>query len=171
MKDYLNAEEKNHIMVIGALIRMMNRVENTGKDGPRIQNIIDSWTKSNNLTKDEQRSLKMAQTYLEKFFDSVTSRMNPKEQDQLKKKLSKFDFRLIDDFTLEKVYRDMRDKLVNAAVPRDQFCTWCDEIMHHNCNGCTKHWEGCELHQVFEDNFVPESSWGLENCRYAYKLP
>lgn len=169
MKDYLNAEERNQLMVFMAILQMFSG--NRGITGASGKNIVDDWSSRNNLTKDEQRSLKMSQTYLKKFCDSVQDRMNPKEQEQIKKRLEKFDFRLVDDFTLQKVYRDMKDRLVNAVVPREEFCAWCNEIMYQNCNGCTKHFSKCELHQVFEDNFVPESSWGLENCRYAYTLP
>lgn len=168
MKDYLNAEERNQLMVFMAILQMFSG--NRGITGACGKNIVDDWSSRNNMTKDEQKSIKMAQTYLKKFCDSVIARMNPQEQENIKKRLIKFDFRLVDDFTLQKVYRDMKDKLVNAVVPREQFGNWCNEIMYQNCNGCTKHWKGCRLHEVFEDNFIPESSWGLENCRYAYKL-
>ncbi len=169
MKDYLNAEERNQLMVFMSILQMFSG--NRGITSAPGKNIVEDWTSRNNMAKDEQRSIKMAQTYLKKFCESVQDRMHPREQEQITKKLEKFDFRLIDDFTLQKVYRDMKDRLVNAVVPREQFCTWCNEIMYQNCDGCTKHFSECELHEVFEDNFVPESSWGLENCRYAYKLP
>jgi hypothetical protein len=54
-------------------------------------------------------------------------------------------------------------------MTREQFEDWCYEIMQVHCLNCTGHHEGCELHQLFDDNFIPESSWNLDNCRYAYK--
>jgi len=167
MKDYLNSEERNQLMVLMSIIQMFNG--NRGINGPTMQNIVDSWASRNNLTKDEQKSIKMAQTYLNKFCKSVYDRMCDKEKETIAKKLTKFDFRLIDDFTLQKVYRETNDKMKNAVVPREQFENWCRDIMEVHCKGCTKHHAECELHTYFEDNFVPESSWGLENCRYAYK--
>lgn len=168
MKDYLNTEERNQIMVFMAILQMFSG--NRGIAGASGKNITEDWSSRNNMTKDEQKSIKMAQTYLKKFCDSVIARMNSQEQKNISKRLIKFDFRLVDDFTLKKVYRDMKDRLVNAVVPREQFGDWCNEIMHIHCKDCTKHFASCDLHDIFEDNFIPESSWGLENCRFAYKL-
>ncbi|WP_411844573.1 DUF5651 domain-containing protein [Schinkia azotoformans] len=39
-----------------------------------------------------------------------------------------------------------------------------------HCNGCTKGWNTCTLHQVFEDNFISESGFDYNNCKYAYKI-
>lgn len=74
------------------------------------------------------------------------------------------------DYTLQKVYRDINDRMQYAVVPRGEFYKWCKEIMECNCKGCIKDWKECRLHRVFEDDFVPESTWNLNNCRYAYKV-
>ena len=148
---------------------MVIGIRNQGADGPKLQTIREEWTKRDNMTKEEHKSLKTAETYLSKFIMSVYNRQNPKEQGQIKKKLMKYDFKLVDDFTLKQVNRETNDRFVNAAVPRNQFYDWCSEIMNVKCNGCTKNWNECELHTVFEENFVPESSYYLKNCKYAYK--
>ncbi|MCR3760398.1 hypothetical protein KYB31_15580 [Clostridium felsineum] len=167
MKDYLNADEKNQLMVFMSILQVMDG--NRGINGPKIVSVLEDWSKRKNLTKEEHKNLKYANTYLSKFCESVYNRLNDKEQKQLDKRLKKFDFRLVDDYTLQKVYRDMSDRMQNAVVPREQFNNWCEEIMERNCNECNKDWKECRLHEVFENNFVPESSWGLDNCRYAYK--
>lgn len=146
----------------------MENVKSNATDAPKIVDMLEDWTKRENLTKEEHRALKTAETNLKKFCESVYARVNPKEQEQLKKKLTSFDFRLIDDFTLQRVYRDISDRMKIAAVPREQFLDWCEEIMECNCKNCNKDWSKCRLHEVFENNFVPESSWGKQNCRYAY---
>lgn len=170
MKDYLNAEEKNQIMVLMSILQVMNGNRNLGKENPaKIETMIESWNNRKNLTKEEQKDLKMSNTYLNKFCKSVLDRLDPKEKELLDKRLIKFDFRLVDDFTLKRVYRDINDKMVNAVIPREQFYKWCEEIIDINCKGCNKCWKDCELHTIFEDNFVPESTWNLENCRYAYQ--
>jgi hypothetical protein len=165
MKDYLNADEKNQIMVLMS-IKLL--IEGESKDS-KMGNMLEAWMKRNNMTKDEHKSLKTALTYLEKFTSSVFERLSFKEQETLKKKLRKFDFRLVDDYVLQKIYRDINNKRVNAVMPRALFYRWCEEIMDLHCKGCSKNWNECELHEVFEENFVPESSWMLESCRYAYR--
>lgn len=168
MRDYLNSNEKNQFMVLQSVVQMMDGLRNSGVDGPKISNMLEEWSKRNNMSKDEHKNLKTAETFLRKFLASVYERLSPKEQDQLKKKLIKFDFKLIDDYTLKQIDRDIADKVANAVVPRQQFYDWCVEIMEVKCNGCTKDWNTCELHNVFNDNLVPESGFDCKNCKYAY---
>lgn len=169
MKDYLNATEKNQIMVLMSILEVMGGHRNGGIDGPKVTAMLEDWEKRGNLTKEEHRALKSADTYLKKFTGSVIARLSQKEQEGLRKRLIKFDFRLVDDYTLEKICRDIGNKMVNAVVPRNQFNKWCEEIMACNCQNCSKDWKECELHEVFEDNLVPESTWYKDNCRYAYE--
>lgn len=169
MKDYLSAAEKNQFMVLMSILQLMDGHRNGGIDGPKLGSMLEDWTKRNNMTKEEHKALKTAKTYLEKFTTSVFNRLSSKEREGLVKRLVKFDFRLVDDFTLQRVSRDIDNKMINAVVPRQLFNKWCEEIMCINCKDCIKDWKKCELHEVFEENFVPESSWSLDNCRYAYK--
>lgn len=166
MKDYLNADEKNQIMVFMSILQIMSG--NRGINGPKLITVLEDWNKRGNLTKDEHKSLKFAETYLTKFCKSVYDRLNDKEKVQIDKRLQKFDFRLVDDYTMQKIQRNINNHMENAAVPRQQFYKWCEEIMDCNCKGCTKDWKDCELHQVFDENFIPESTWYLDNCKYAY---
>lgn len=170
MRDYLNAAENGQFMVILAVLQSLEGKRNSGIDGPKIGTILEQWQGRGNMTKEERRSLKTAETYLKKFTDSVYNRLSQKEQETIDKKTMKFDFRLIDDFTMKQIFREIDDRMVNAVVPRNQFYNWCEKIMKVECNGCTKNWNECELHQVFEDNFVSESGFDCENCKYAYHL-
>jgi hypothetical protein len=169
MRDYLNSLEKNQFMVLRSVLQLMDGKRNTGIDGPKISNMLEEWTKKNNMTKEEHKNLKMADTYLKKFVTSVQHRLSPTEQQVLDKKLMKYDFRLVDDYLLKQVHREISDKMVNAVVPRQQFYDWCKEIMSVKCNGCTKDWNTCELHQVFDNNFIPESGYDCANCKFAYQ--
>lgn len=169
MKTYLNAEQKNQFMVLMSINQQFTGNRTMGIRNPgEIKSLVEQWEKSNNLTKDEKRSLKMVDTYLKKFIDSVLNRVDKREKEQLLKRIERFDFRLVDDFMLQKVYRDLKDKMKYAVVEREDFYNWCEQIMHVNCKNCTECWEKCELHQVFEDNMVPESTHELDNCRFAY---
>jgi hypothetical protein len=170
MRDYLNSTEKNQFMVMNSILQMIVGIRNTGVNGPKLKTMREEWSKRDNMTKEEHKSLKMSETYLSKFIMSVYNRLSPKEQEQIQKKLLKYDFKLVDDFTLQKVNRDIKDKMNHAVMPRQQFYDWCVEIMNVKCNGCTKGWNTCDLHQVFENNFVPESGFNCSNCKYSYQI-
>ena len=168
MRDYLNSVEKNQFMVMNSVLQMAIGIRNQGTDGPMLQTMREEWSKRDNMTKEEHKSLKMAETYMEKFIMSVYNRQSPKEKEQIQKKLLKYDFKLVDDYTLKQVQRDIKDKMQNAVVPRQQFYDWTCEIMQVKCKGCTKDWNTCDLYQVFENNFVPESGFDCSNCKFAY---
>jgi hypothetical protein len=168
LRDYLNANEKNQFFVLLSVAQLMEGKRNNGVDGPRIGTILEEWSKRGNMTKEEHKNLKTSQTYLNKFISSVYDRLSPKERAIIDKKSTKFDFKLIDDYTLKQVNRDIADKINNAVVPRQEFYEWCAEIMSAKCNGCTKDWNTCDLHQVFDNNLVPESGFNCQNCKYAY---
>ncbi|MCS0824872.1 DUF5651 domain-containing protein [Cytobacillus firmus] len=170
MRDYLNSNERNQFMVLQSILQLIEGVRNDGTNGPKISTMLEDWTKRNNMSKEEHRNLKTAETYLSKFLKSVYNRLSKKEQSVINKKIANFDFKLIDDYTLKQVNRDIADRFVNAAVPRELFNNWCEEIMNVKCNGCTRDWNTCALHQVFEDNFIPESGYDYKNCKYAYKI-
>jgi hypothetical protein len=168
MKDYLNSQERTQLMVFLSILQMLEG-KRRGMDGAKLGTMLEEWSKRDNLTKDEHKFLKTSTTYLKKFSTSIFERLGLKEKQTLANKLAKFDFRLVDDFTLKQVHRDMTDRMVNAVVPRQQFYDFCKEIMEVKCNGCTKDWKECELHEMFDDNFIPESGFDCSNCRYAYK--
>ena len=169
MRDYLNSNEKNQFMVLQSIVQMMDGLRNSGIDGPKISSMLEDWSKRDNMTKAEHKNLKTSETFLRKFLASVYERLSAKEQDAIKKKLMKFDFKLIDDYTLKQIDRDIKDKIANAVVPRQQFYDWSSEIMAVKCNGCTTDWSTCQLHEVFDNNLVPESGFDCKNCKYAYK--
>src|SRR5437763_1570303 len=130
MRDYLNANEKNQFMVLQSIVQLIDGLRNAGVDGAKLSNMLEQWTKSNNMTKEEHKNLKTSETYLRKFLSSVYDRLSSREQDVIKKKIMKFDFKLVDDYTLKQVNRNIADRFVNAAVPREQFYNWCSEIMN-----------------------------------------
>lgn len=155
VKKYLSQQELNNFLLVGVLLDTAATVRK-------------EWMERGNLTKEEHKFLKTAETNMTKFYENVMNRLDNSELEKIAKKSAKFTFRILDDYTLNKLNRDTIDKMKNAAVPREQFESWCSEIMEVHCRGCTKNQEGCELNTIFEDNFVPESTWSLENCRYAY---
>lgn len=156
MKDYLNKQEANDFLLIGYI-------------NDTLEKIKKEWSERNFLTKEEATAIKYTQTYLSKFYKSVFDRMNPGFTEEMLKKLKKFEFRFLDDYTMQQIMRDASNRMQNAVVPRPQFDDFCEQIINHNCENCTKHFSQCDLYKLFHDNFVEESSWGLENCPYAYR--
>lgn len=166
MKDYLNAEEKNQFMVLLSILQNFNGVRNMGHKSPgEIETLIESWDKRGNLTKEEKRSLKMVKTYLTKFGDSLYNRLSDKDKCEIDRRLQKFDFRLIDDFTLKKVYRQIQTELEK----QEEFRLFSEEIMAIRCKDCTKNHKECNLCDMFDNNFIPESGYNLPSCKFAYK--
>lgn len=171
-KDYLNSEEMNDFMLIGLMLDTTANAINSSFDSlkdKKINKIRIAWDTRNNLTTEEHKALKTAETYLTKFYTSVLSRLGQDEIAKIRKKTSNYNIRVIDKFTLDKLNRDTNNKTVNAVVPRGEFEDWCEEIMEVNCKNCSKDRKNCKLKKVFDDNFVPESDWGLDNCKYAYE--
>lgn len=166
MKDYLSREQKNQLFTMMAVSQQI--LGQRTLTGVKSKPIWEDWKERKFLTTEESKNIKMANTYMTKFCDCVMSRLNPKEQETIKKQLMKFDFKIVDDFTLKKLIRSTADVMVNAAVPRDQFEDWCHEIMVIKCEGCKKHWDGCDLFKVFDDNFIPDGGFDKCNCKYAY---
>ena len=155
MKSFLNAAEANDYMILFYSSCVMEKV-------------YEGWNKRENITKEESTALKYATTYIKKFFKTLNGRLEKKELDKLSKRLSKFEYRLIDEHMMKKINRDATDKIKNTVMPRDQFETWCEEIMDIKCTRCTKIWTECELHDVFENNIAPEpTGYENSNCRYA----
>jgi Family of unknown function (DUF5651) len=169
LKDYLNKFETNDFMVMNSVLQSVLGIENLGVDGPKLKTMREKWMERGNLTKEEHKYLKMTETYMEKAVMSIYSRLSPKQQEQINKKLFSYSFKLVDDYTMQQINRDIKDKMQHAVMPRQQFYDWCVDIMEVKCNGCTKDWNTCDLHQVFESNFVPESEFNCSNCKYAYK--
>lgn len=156
MKDYLNKEETHSFLLIGFL-------------NDELHNIKENWGKRNFLTKDELKFISYTQTYFKKFYESVINRLNKEEVTKLYKRLSKFQFRVIDEYTTKKLERDINDKARYAVVKREHFEYLCEDIMEIYCKNCKTHFSECDLYKIFDDNFIPESGWDKENCRYAYE--
>lgn len=163
---YLNREEKNQMMTIMAVAQQMEGYRNLA--GVKAPPMWEDWTNRDFMTKEEKKYLKMAHTYMIKFFERVISRLDEREHETLKKQLIKFDFKLVDDYTMQKIFRDMKDKMKEIVMDRELFYNLCEDIMHVNCRGCNKDGETCPIRAAFEDNMVPEYGQEIPNCKYAY---
>ena len=74
--------EKNQLMVLMSILQLMDGERNGGIDGPKLSAMLEDWDKRGNMTKEEHKYLKLANTYLSKFCASVMDRLNPKEREE-----------------------------------------------------------------------------------------
>lgn len=155
-KNYLNAQEVNEFLMIGFLEDSFRR-------------IIEDWGSRETITKEELKNIKTAKTFLAKFYGGVMNRLDKKEVDKLLKRLKKFEFRFLDDYTTKRLLGQFEEEHKVVKMPRVEFEDWCEQMMTVKCLDCHKKWTKCKLHDLLKDNFVPESSWGLKSCRYAYR--
>lgn len=166
LKDYLNAQEKNQFLVLLSILQNFNGERSLGIKNPaEIETMIEGWGSRNNLTKGESKALKFIRTYLFKFCESVYNRLCDRDKIDIDKRLQKYDFRLVDDFTLKKVNK----QLFNQVLENEQYRLFCEEIMAQKCKGCCDDHKECKLYDLFEGNLVPESTHDLINCKYAYQ--
>lgn len=155
MRTYLNATEMNDYMVIGALLDSATRIRK-------------EWSEHENMTKDEHKAIKTAETYLSKFYQSVLSRQDKKELTKISRRLGDFELKIMDKLTLNRLRGTWQEESKIVKIDREEFHDWCNMIMEVKCMDCKKDYGSCSLHDVFDSNFVPGSSYCMNNCKYAY---
>ncbi len=166
-RQYLNSDERNFYMICKSFIQMINGERNLNN---KITNEIwIEWSRKGMLTPSMQKNLKLVRSYLNKFCDELEENLDQKERDKLEKQLIKFDYRLIDDYTLKKLFRDLEDRYKYVVMEREKFIPIIEEVAEINCVGCTQDYKNCILFKAFDDinlERVDEES----NCPYAVDL-
>lgn len=168
-RGYLNRDESNQFMVLMSAIQLIQgerSLENKKQDP-----MWEEWSKHDMINVEQQKNLKMATTYLKKFITSKLQDLDKETQDKINKKIQKFDFKLVDDYTLQKLFRDMNDRMKYVTLPREDFYNWTEEVMYKHCTECTKDRGECNLYKILDDNLIPEAGYNIPSCPYAYKLP
>ncbi|KXZ40032.1 hypothetical protein SAMN05661008_01508 [Alkalithermobacter thermoalcaliphilus JW-YL-7 = DSM 7308] len=156
MKNYLNREEANDFMLTGVLLDTVSRIRT-------------EWSGRNFITKEEHKNLKLAETYLTKYYKAVLERLGKKEAEKVFKRLGDFELKIMDRYMLNRLRGQWENELQVAHLKREEFEDWCEQIMHIKCKNCSLDYNNCNLYDVFEENLVPDSGYNLHNCRFAYK--
>lgn len=166
-REYLNAEEKNVYMISKAFIQMLNGERNLEN---RITNEIwIEWEKRGMTTPEMRKSIKMVKTYLKKFCYEIEDNLNETENKKLAKQLAKFDYKLIDDYTVKKLMRDINDNIKYVHIERDKFLDVLEDIAAVRCVGCKTDYRTCVIYKALDDIGTPYL--GEEpNCPYAADL-
>ena len=166
-RDYLNLEEKNFYMITKAYIQMVQGERN-------LENIVqgdvwDEWKKRGMITPGMQRALKTANTNLKKFCAELEDNLSFTTTDKLNKQLAKFDYKLVDDYTLQKLFRDANDRIKYAVMDREKLEPILQDVAAVRCVGCKCNYEKCPLFKMLDDIETPYV--GEEpNCPYAANL-
>ena len=81
----------------------------------------------------------------------------------------KFDYKLIDDYTVKKLLRDVNDHIKYAVIEREKLEDVLVDIAEVRCVGCKSDYRGCAIYKLLDDISTPYL--GEEpNCPYAADL-
>ena len=166
-REYLTAEEKNFYMIAKAFIESIDGQRNLERKATK--EIWVEWGNRGMLTPNMKKSLKMVKTYLQKFCYELEDNLSKTEKNRLGKHLEKFDYRLLDDYTLQKLLRDISNNMKYAVMNRESLANVLEDIAAVRCVGCTQNYEKCEIYKMLDDISIP---YVKENptCPYACTL-
>lgn len=166
-RSYLNYEEKNFYMMAKSFIETINGQRNLNNKAT--EEVWVEWEKRGMITKDMKKNLKMVKTYLNKFCDELELNLDKKEQEKLSKQLDKFNYYIIDDFTLNKIFRNMKDREKYLVVDKNKVYPVLAELMEVRCVGCKDDYRKCDLYNMFDDLIIDRVN-ECSNCPYACDL-
>ncbi len=127
------------------------------------------WSKRGMITPGMQKNLKLVHTYLKKFCYEIEENLNSHELSKLNKQLMKFDYKLIDDYTVKKLLRDVNDHIKYAVIEREKLEDVLVDIAEVRCVGCKADYRECAIYKLLDDISTPYL--GEEpNCPYAADL-
>lgn len=166
-RGYLNAEERNFYMISKSFIQMINGERNLNN---KITNEIwIEWTRKGMITPLMQKNIKLVKSYLIKFCEELEENLDSVEREKLEKQLIKFDYRLIDDYTVQKLFRDLNNNYKYLVMEREKFIPIIEELAEIKCVGCKDNYSTCPLYKAFDDiNLVRVDEEA--NCPYAVDL-
>lgn len=164
---YLNATEKNFYLVAEAFIQMINGQRNF--DNKVSDTVWEEWKKHGMITPSMQKDLKLTKTYLFKFCDELRSYLDKEQLYKLDKQLMNFDYRIVDDYSFQKLLRDINDHYQYVVMKRDAFVDILEDVAQVRCVNCQKDYKSCPLYKALDDIGTPYC--GEEpNCPYAANL-
>lgn len=167
-RGYLNREEFNAFMMLTTVNMLINGER--GLDCKRTTPIWESWIDKKVMTPEQRKNIKMASTYFGKFLNDVfNNNFDVTTKQKVLGQLVKYDFRLIDDYTVQQIYNLMNTATKEFHLDQDEFFDLIEAKMEVSCKGCTKDRGECQLRSFFESKFIPPINEGAEcNCEYAY---
>ncbi len=166
-RQYLNAEEKNFYMVSKAFIQMLDGERNL--ENKITNEVWVEWSKREMITPGMQKNIKLVHTYLKKFCYELEENLSDAELKRLNKQLEKFDYKLVDDYTVKKFMRDVKNNIKYAVIEREKFEPILEDIAAVRCVGCTTPCTECAIYKMLDDISIPYMG-EQPNCPYAADL-
>lgn len=166
-RQYLNAEEKNFYMVAKAFIQMLDGERNL--ENKITDEVWVEWSKRGMITGSMQKNIKLVHTYLKKFCYELEENLSDAELKRLGKQLEKFDYKLVDDYTVKKFMRDVKNNIKYAVIEREKFEPVLEDIAAVRCVGCTTQYQECAIYKMLDDIGIPYMG-EQPNCPYAADL-
>lgn len=167
-RDYINVDERNFYMVTKCYLQMVEG-KRTLDNRELGRDYWDILKEHGMLTPSMQKSLKTGYTNLKKFIYELEENLSKSQMQTLNKRMEKFDYRIIDDYTLQKIYRDASDKFKYAVIPIENLEPVLQDIASVRCVGCKENYENCHLCKMMQDIEMPYVS-EESNCPYASVL-
>lgn len=167
-RQYLTSEEKNFYFISKAFLQYIEGSRSL-ECKQTYRKVWEVWKEHGMIAGDMQKNLKMSYSYLRKFCIELESNLSKAEIERLNKQLMKFDYKLIDDYTVKKLLRDIKDNMKYAVIEREKFYPVIDDIASVRCVGCKENYEKCAIYKMFYDMSIPYVK-EEPNCPYACNL-
>lgn len=170
-RGYLRADEMSNFMMIHVVHQLIEGFRSQSRK--TTEPMWDTWEKSGVITKEQKKNLKMACTYMKKFTSSVfNDNLDVKTKDNIVKKNYKWDIKLMDDYTLKRVYTMLQNNK-EIKLTTDEFYDLIEAKHALHCRGCKKNRSTCDIQTFFENHLVPtvadREPESLQcNCEYAF---
>ena len=164
---YLTSEEKNFYMISKAYVQYCDGLR--GLDVHTNNPVWEDWKDRGMLTGTMQKNIKMTYTYLKKFCYELEENLSATEMERLNKQLNKFDYKLVDDFTVKKLLRDIGNNIKYAVIEREKLEPVLQDIAAVRCVGCTANYEKCPLYKMLDVISIPYVK-ECPTCPYACEL-
>lgn len=154
MKDYLSSAEREKFLLTAKLM-----------------DSLDQMLEWDTLSKDERKALKTASTMIYKGLNLIIDRLGQQPKKTLAKALDGSGVYLTNKYGLE-LYLKKKEADEKASYEASKaYYDLVEEVCHQCCNGCLKKHSDCNLHTLFEENYISDfGDTKFGNCRFAYNL-
>lgn len=154
MFQYLNQKQTSDMMMIFCIAETLEK-------------IIKTWVENENMSKEEAKYIRTSRTYMNKFMQSLQSRIPDKEKHKLIKRYSNFHLQIMDKWLLSKFQKYLEEQAQTVLMDRDVFTGLAYEVCNVRCKDCEKHFQDCKWHDVLYECLFPAAEQKI-NCPYAY---
>lgn len=155
MKTYLNKEEREKYCVMALA---------TGE----INGILDRW--KNNLTTEEHKSIKMAQTYIYKWMDSVNARMSEDFTKQLLRDCNSSEIMVLPTLQAQREFKNRTLEDGFIQISKDTILNLAEHALM-GCEHCDKDYKTCDLRQTYQELEIEPFDWEASGrCEYENRL-